>query len=247
VLGALGAAIAGAPGQAAGNASSSGSFTAIDFAWQATGGGTSATIAPGGAVTFSYPTGMSEHNADFGKGPHPAACTQTAGPSSGRVPPLPGRPTSAGWGGTCTFNAPGTYRFHCDLHPFMTGTIVVQGSAGSPFARRPSKAVAIRARQRGTAVRGTLKLSSAASGGMLELDVRASANSLGRGGSRPVRVGRLTRSQLRPGAMRFTVALDAAGRRAERSQGKLTVTVQVLVRPPGRRSASLMRRVVLSP
>jgi plastocyanin len=92
------------------------------------GPATQATIAQGGTVTFGYPSGSSMHNADFGSGPHPSSCTQTAGPSSGTVPPLPNQPTPPGWSGTCTFNTPGTYTFHCDLHPFMNGTIVVQGS-----------------------------------------------------------------------------------------------------------------------
>lgn len=103
------------------------SFTAQDFAWNATGGTThSVTIAEGGTVDFGYPSGASSHNADFSGGPSPTSCMQTAGTVSGPVPPLPAVPTSSGWSGSCRFDVPGTYRFHCDLHPaLMTGTVAV--------------------------------------------------------------------------------------------------------------------------
>lgn len=125
-----GAAVAALPTVAAGTSPpSAASFAAIDYAWQISGSTeTQATIAQDGTVTFDYPSGASTHNADFGTGPHPSSCTQTAGASSGAVPPLPHQPTAPGWSGTCTFNTPGTYTFHCDLHPFMSGTIVVQAS-----------------------------------------------------------------------------------------------------------------------
>jgi plastocyanin len=129
VAGAATAILATLPSQAAGTSPpNSASFTAVDFGWDAAGGGNSATIAQGGTVSFGYPSGASQHNADFGSGLHPSSCSQTAGTSSGAVPPLPHNPTSPGWSGTCTFNTPGTYTFHCDLHAFMTATIVVQGS-----------------------------------------------------------------------------------------------------------------------
>jgi plastocyanin len=108
------------------------SFIASDFVWNVSGStSTQATIATGGMVTFAYPSGGSTHNADFGGGPQPTSCTQAAGANTGAVPPLPASPTAPGWSGTCTFATPGTYTFHCDLHAFMTGTIVV-GAAPPP-------------------------------------------------------------------------------------------------------------------
>ena len=115
-----------APGDAAPPAT--GSFTAVDLAWQVTGdaASSSVTIAKGGTVTFGYPAGRTRHNADFTGGPMPASCTQTAGTQGGTPPPLPTVPTAAGWSGTCRFDTPGTYAFHCDMHPtLMHGTIVV--------------------------------------------------------------------------------------------------------------------------
>jgi plastocyanin len=232
---ALGAGAAAVPVLAASGAPS---FTAVDYAWAVTGSAksTTVTIDPGGSVGFSYPTGRSFHNADFGTGPRPATCTQTAGEPSGWVPPLPHTPTGIGWSGSCTFATPGIYRFHCDEHPFMTGTVVVQGPAGSPLAGRPSGAISIASRQRGTAVHGSVRLSRPAAGGSLEIDLR-----LGRR-----RVGRLTRTPLRAGTVRFAVALGPAAKRALRRSGRLSLSVTAIVRPPGRPSVSATRRVLLS-
>ena len=140
VAGVLGVAAAIVPSLASGSSPpASASFTAIDDAWEANGSPTSTqvTIAQGGTITFSYPSGGTQHNADFGSGPAPSGCTQTAGPSSGAVPPLPHSQTSPGWSGSCTFNTPGTYTFHCDLHSFMTGTIVVQAPGSSTTTAPP--------------------------------------------------------------------------------------------------------------
>ena len=105
---------------------SSASFTAVDSAWNVSGSSAHAvTIAAGGTVTFGYPSGTSAHNADFAGGLAPASCTQTAGSSAGATPPLPAKPKAAGWSGTCRFDAPGRYAFHCDLHSTMKGTIDV--------------------------------------------------------------------------------------------------------------------------
>jgi plastocyanin len=130
----LGAAVAVLPGLASGSAPSTASFTASDFEWKVSGSSEkTVTIAVGGTVTFSYPSGASKHNADFGTGAQPSSCTQTAGTNSGTVPPLPNLPTSPSWSGSCTFNAAGTYMFHCDLHQSMTGTITVV-NPGEPTA-----------------------------------------------------------------------------------------------------------------
>jgi plastocyanin len=249
IAAALAAAAAVVPGLAAGSAPTSASFTAFDFGWSANGNANSTklTIAQGGTVTFSYPRGINQHNADFGKGPRPSGCTQTAGQPSGSVPPLPRHPTEPGWSGSCTFNTPGVYSFHCDLHTFMTGTVVVEGSGGSPFAGKPSSATSLRSPQRGTTVHGSVKLSKAATGGSLRVDLRVNAKSLGRRGSGLVRVGRLTKSAVKPGMIRFGVSLNAAAKRAERTQGRLAVAVEVTLQAPGGRPVSVTRPVLLKP
>src|SRR5436305_10110548 len=96
VLGLAGALL---PALASGDSSTgaSATFSAKDFAWQAAGGGSRVNVPTGGTVTFGYPSGFSDHNADFSGGPSPSSCTQAAGPSSGSVPPLPHQPTGPGW------------------------------------------------------------------------------------------------------------------------------------------------------
>ncbi len=115
------------------------SFTAADFHWQVAGtGGQQVTIAAGGTVSFGYPAGSSRHNADFAGGPQPSSCTQASGADAGPVPPLPQQPTGPGWGGSCRFDTPGTYSFHCDLHSFMTGTIVVGAATPTTTTAPPT-------------------------------------------------------------------------------------------------------------
>src|SRR6202000_665054 len=97
-------------------------FVAIDLnhgasgAWDANGGsGNSLTVAQGGAVTFSYPTGMSWHWVQGNTGQPTPACTGMATGISNGGP---------GWSGSCRFDTPGTYAFVCGLHmPSMNGTI----------------------------------------------------------------------------------------------------------------------------
>lgn len=256
---------------------STASFTAADFVWNVTGStGNQATIAPGGTVTFSYPTGASHHNADFTGGPSPTGCTQSAGVDSGAVPPLPNQPAPPGWSGTCTFDTPGTYAFHCDMHPFMTGTIVVgdattttggststqstttQTTAGSttttsppptsipapkrphrpasPLAGPPRRALVLAAVQHGATVHGSLSISAAGQGGRAEIQLFATGRR---------RVGSLVRRALPAGRVRFAVALDRTARRVLRRQGRLAVTVAVVVTTGEGSRASVSRRVRL--
>jgi plastocyanin len=102
------------------------SFTATDYAWNASGGGSTVSVATGGTVDFSYPSGHSIHNVDFGSGMQPSSCT-VGGNSA--TPPVPSSPQAPGWTASCTFNTPGIYTFHCDEHTFMTGTIDVGSQA----------------------------------------------------------------------------------------------------------------------
>jgi plastocyanin len=89
----------------------------------------SVTVSAGGAVTFSYPAGANSHNVKFDD-PQPACELTKEVPDTVPlpVPPLPGYPQPAGWEGTCTFAAAGTYSFVCQAHPDMHGTVVVEPS-----------------------------------------------------------------------------------------------------------------------
>jgi plastocyanin len=265
----LGLAVAVLPGLAAGNPANTGSFTAVDYAWNAAGGGHSVTIAQGGTVSFSYPSGASVHNAAFDSA-QPTSCTQTAGSSTGKVPPLPNPAAAPGWSGSCTFNTPGTYTFHCQIHPNMLGTVVVQASGtttgttgttpsttttqtttttpsrsgGSPLAGAAANAISVPAAQRGPAVRGSVKVSRAGAGGKLAVDVFATARSLRGKGHGLVRVAHTAQSPLRAGIDRFSAKLAAPARRALRRH-KLALNVAVTVRSTSGAKASGKRTVVL--
>jgi plastocyanin len=139
-------AAAGFPGLAQGEAESSdppqsGAIVAADNFFHEAGSADSdntVEIAAGGKVTFSYPTGNQQHNVVF-QGTQPT-CTQTAGFVIGAVPPLPTIGLPAGWAGDCTFTAPGTYDFFCQVHPDqMKGKVIVDAVAtptptGTPTA-----------------------------------------------------------------------------------------------------------------
>jgi plastocyanin len=115
---------------------STASFKTVDVAdmYQRTSGSgtaTSANIVTGGTVTFSN-SSSEMHSVDFippaGGG---VSCQQTAGGTSPSSVRFPDSPQDGTWAGVCTFTKAGTYSFACDVHPHMTGTVVVT-DAGAP-------------------------------------------------------------------------------------------------------------------
>jgi plastocyanin len=271
--GLLGAAVSVLPGLAAGaSPPSSASFTAVDpYSWQAGNGTNTVTIAQGGTVSFSYPSGSNTHNADFYTAFKPTSCAETNPNPNDAVPPLPSAPSGPGWTGTCTFNTPGTYTFYCDHHLFlMTGTIVVQAPGGTttgttstttgsttttttpptttgttqaPAPPSPAAAsIAVVRRQRGRRITGSVEIPRTYAGASLEVVVFASVKSLGRHGRGRVRLGRLLRTPLAPGTDRFAVKL-----RGLRRGRPVELTVTVAVTAPGGASKSSRFTVLLQP
>ncbi len=95
-------------------------FVAVDYAFRANDtAANTLTIAPGQTVTFSYPQGTETHNVYF-----PA--------STPACPALLGVPRKKGWTADCTFAQAGTYRFDCQIHETMTGTVVVAVPTPTP-------------------------------------------------------------------------------------------------------------------
>ena len=247
---------------------STASFTAQDYSWTVSGTAThSATVAMGGTVSFAYPSGASAHSAHF----EPATPTSCTG--------LPADPAGPGWSGTCTFDTAGTYAFHCQLHPSMSGTVVVvdpnappptttttpptttttpttthpsttptrtttststqpgtsgtvpttptgstpSGGVGSGTPTTPAGASArppaltVARSQHGTLVRGTLKLTRRGDV-TVTLTIRQSG--------RTIVLGRVVVHGTRAGKRTFSVKLNAAGRRALKRHGRLTVSVR---------------------
>jgi plastocyanin len=200
--------------------------------------------AAGGTVAIRN-TGAVAHGVHWVAGPTTPTCSG--------VPVGTERSASgAHWSGTCTFAQAGTYVFYCTVHgPEMTGRITV-GAAGtpvptpSPLAGSASEAVKLARSQRGRAVRGAIDVSEDGAGARLEVDLLAKRVSLAAGGQPGrVRVGRLVRASLQPGADPLRVALDARARRALATHRRLTLDVRIVVTPASGSIVTITRSVVL--
>ena len=209
-------------------------------------------IVTGGTVSFAQ-AGAGAHNVKFTE-LQPSSCTQSVGTSSGPLPPLPNPASSAAWAGECTFNAPGRYDFVCEIHGFSGGVGVVSpgsqipppppppppppgappGPPPPPSAGSTTSAAAsslrLSARQRGTKVKGSLRLAGAGSRLLARAFARRRSLSGGRSLAQ-VQVGRQLRSSVGPGRVSFSVALNAASRRALRRNGRLAITLRLTVTP----------------
>ncbi len=157
-------------------------------------------------------------------------------PPAGTTPtPTPGGPTGSGGGGAGS-GQPGT----------STPGGLVPGAGGSPFAGGAAHALKLASAQQGSAVRGSLAVSAAGAQGRLEVDVLARAASLARAGhAATVRVGKLERGSLAAGTVRFKVPLSARAKRALMRRGRLALTVEITLTPPGTQAAKIERGVVL--
>jgi plastocyanin len=202
------------------------------------------TIAPGGSVSFNNATN-GFHDVKFDQGS--PSCT--------------GLPTTfkKQWaGGSCRFDTPGDYRYMCELHSAtMIGTIHVVPAATPTPTTEPGGAtptptptpapgpggttetqttlsgmVAIAKSQKGTRVRGSVRVKLA--GSRLEVSLWAPRNALSRGkSSKLVRIGRQTRASAPAGKFSFAVGTDAKARSALRRHRRLSVTVSIALTPPG--------------
>ncbi len=203
-------------------------------------------------MTFSYPSGAYSHNVDFDDHP-PTACTQTAGTNSGDVPPLPHGPQPSGWEGSCRFDTPGTYAFHCDLHLSMTGTIVVEAadsttgtSTPAPSAPAVPPTAQVTRRQTGTTVRGSVTTPA----GPSRIVVTAFVSNRQLSKHRPkkakrVKVGSQTKRSTGTAGASFAVKLNATARRALHRRHRLSVSVRIVVTPATGSAATTTATVTL--
>jgi plastocyanin len=224
----------------------------------------SVAIEPGGAVSFSNPTGV-PHGIRWVKTPSgPPVCT--AGVPVGTTETASG----TNWQGTCTFTAGGTYSYYCTVHgAAMSGTITVGApppptgtgtgtstpastptgtgtvpGAGAPVATAPPAGAAFSAlrlgsAQHGTLVRGSLLVASNAAGGTLSVVLQAKL------GAHRVQIGALTRSYVAAGRQSWSIALSAKARRALRAKRHLTVLAKFSLTAPGGAAVSVTRSLVL--
>lgn len=226
-------------------------ITAADNIFTSDDGDTAnVTIVAGGHVNFAYPFGRSRHNVVF-TAALPTVCGSDGGPPA-TASALPGAPSGPGWDGGCDFQAPGTYPFVCALHSSMTGsvTVVAPGTAPPP-PPPPSLAAAasslrIATQQRGTRVRGSVRV--ARSGSRLLARAFVARNVLYGGRSRrQVQVGRQLRTKAGAKRVTFSTALSPVARRALRRRGKLLISLRLTVTPTRGKSYTARRTVILRP
>jgi plastocyanin len=194
------------------------SITANDpYSFDDGNGSSSVTIARGGSVAFSYPSGASAHNVVFGA-TQPTSCTG-----------MPATASPPGWSGSCTFDAYGTYTFHCGLHSFMTGTVEVPDpNAPTTGTTTPPPAVKVAHRQRGVIVRGSVTTPAGPSAIAVTALVakKALASRV-----RLVKVGALRKHSAGTGKTAFGLRVNRAARRALERRHRLAVTLRIAVRP----------------
>jgi len=156
---------------------------------------------------------------------------------SAETPPSSSPPSGGSSGGTAQGTPLGA------LAPTLPAAGALPG--GSPFAGGPH-ALRLAALQRGAAVRGSIDISAAGTGGALEVAVFAPGASLA-GAHHPVgvRVGRLRRASVRAGVVSFAVALSARARAALHRHHRLGLTVQIVLTPVAGAPARVRRGVVL--
>jgi len=220
---------------------------------------TTVTIAAGGTVNFSYPSGMTDHNIVFDSA-QPNSCTAN---TPGSVPPVPPDPTGPGWSGTCTFNTAGSYAFHCKMHAYsMTGTVLVEAASstttpGGTTATTPTSTsgnstslprptVTVARRQKGVVVRGSVTTPA----GPSQVVVTALVSNRDLSTHRPkrakqARVGSQTKRSTGTGKTSFAVKLNATARRALHRRHRLAVNLRIVVTPQGGPAAAKTVAVAL--
>jgi hypothetical protein len=123
-----------------------------------------------------------------------------------------------------------------------TTTPIVMPAQGSAIVGGPS----LRSTQHGTAVTGALDVAATGAGGRLEVDVFARGASIARAKrSSPVLVGRVVRSSVSAGTVRFSVRLNARARSALRRHHGLALSVRIAFTPTNGQTVILMRSVLL--
>jgi hypothetical protein len=125
------------------------------------------------------------------------------------------------------------------------------GSATTPSPTSPTallvggaSALALPGAQHGYSVHGTVHVAAPGAGARLAVTLLVARTALAGAASR-VPVGRLVRSSVAAGVVRFAVALDARARRALRARGRLALLVRVALTPAREAGVSVSRSVLL--
>ncbi len=219
----------------------------------------SVTIAPGGAITISNPTTVA-HGVEWqdAKNPEKPSCGGTIPVGEGAATSgteWSGTCTFAkagvyvfyctvhgsamrgsvtvGTGETTPTAPPPTQPPGTETTP-PGSTTTAASTTPPPVALLSASALKLAGGLHAHAVHGSLKVPAAAAGGKLEVDLLATRAVLARTGSRALTpVGRTVRSSLPAGVVAFKVALDRAALRALHRHHRLTLTIKIVLTPPG--------------
>jgi plastocyanin len=242
---AAGAGLAVAAASAGAEEPMTASITAKDSYFDNGTGGNAVRIAKGGSVSFGYPSGTYPHNVVFDTA-QPTACQD--------MPPDPAPP---GWAGGCTFDAYGTYAFHCGLHPYMTGKVEVPDPNPPPIGTTgptgpsptetggeltPPPAVKLAQRQSGVVVRGSVGTPAGPS--TITVTALVARGALA-SRARLVRIGALTKHSIRTGSTSFALRINRAARRALHRRHRLALMVRIAVTPDAGTAFEKTVKVVL--
>jgi plastocyanin len=152
----------------------------------------------------------------------------TASPSPSSSPPPGLSPPMIAAAATAAFSSMAPSSLESSLGPLLVGG--------------PS----LRASQRGSSVRGSVKVSPAGAGGRLEVELSAQNATLAKSGrSARVRVGRLVRSALHAGTVSFVVPLNARAKGALHRHRRLALTVKIVLQPLHGSAVTITRSVVV--
>jgi plastocyanin len=236
------------------------SVVAVDNAFVAEDGGPpDVTIAAGGHVNFTYPTGASRHNVVF-PDRRPTDCGISEGPE-GTTAALPAAPSPPGWEGGCDFDVAGTYAFVCGLHRSMTGSVTVVQTGASPppppdrdvelpvgpDAESTAGDLTVALRQRGYGVRGSVLVARGSARLVAQAFARRKALFAGSRSTREVAVGRQFLPSVGGARATFAAPLNRTARRALRRNGRLLVKLRLTITPAEGTPFTAARTVILRP
>jgi plastocyanin len=123
---------------------------------------------------------------------------------------------------------------------------VAPPSPGAPTPPPGAPTLVLAAAQHGATVHGAVQIPTADAGARLEVELLAPRASLAKvKRSSGARVGRLVRAAAPAGKVSFTVALDAAAKRALRRHHKLALTARIVLTPAHGAAVTITRSVLL--
>jgi hypothetical protein len=198
-------------------------------------------------VAFRNPGAVTPHGVHWTGGPEKPSCSGVPVDNFG-----------TNWSGTCTFTQAGTYTFVCTVHPEeMKGTITV-ASGEPPTTPQPGpvppspapeghlvEALQLARNQQGGTIHGSIAVSAPAVGGRLIVELGAARSTLGAHGAGTERVGKLSRGIAGVAQLSFAVRLLPTAARALNRRGRLSVIVNIAVKPSDGVKTTLTRRVKL--